>query len=221
MMQSGFLLQILMGTWVTLKVAGCAALLGLCIGLTCAICESFGNRWLRYLVFGFIFLIRGLPELLVLFFVYFGVAALLSNFFNHYVEINPFAASVIALGLIFGAYASQVFRGAFLAIDEGQLEVGIAMGLSRTQLICRILLPQTWRYALPGIGNIWLVLIKDTSIVMLIGLSDLMSKAKIIATSTQAPFTVYLSVAIVYLFITSISQIFLKTLTMQNKAMQP
>jgi len=202
----GFILQILAGTLVTIKLAVCAALFGIGIGLIGASLESIKNPWLRYFAASFIFIIRGLPELLVLFFIYFGVAALLSRLFDQYVDISAFTAGVIALGLIFGAYASQVFRGAFLAIDVGQIEAGKAMGFSRLQIFWRIQLPQAWRHAIPGLGNLWLVLLKDTAIVTLIGLSDMMNQAKIAASTTHQPFTFYFIAAAIYLVITSISQ---------------
>jgi His/Glu/Gln/Arg/opine family amino acid ABC transporter permease subunit len=202
----GFVTLILLGTLVTIKLALCAAVFGTVIGLMGASLESIPNRWLRYLAASFIFIIRGLPELLVLFFIYFGAAVILSSIFGHYVDISAFAAGVIALGLIFGAYASQVFRGAFLAIDKGQLEAGKALGFSRSQIVRRIQIPQAWRHAIPGLGNLWLVLLKDTAIVTLIGLTDMMNQAKVAASTTHQPFTFYLIAAGIYLLITSVSQ---------------
>jgi His/Glu/Gln/Arg/opine family amino acid ABC transporter permease subunit len=203
---NGFLLQLLSGTLITLKVAGCSALIGVAIGLLGALLESIPVRWLRYIAASIIFIVRGLPELLVLFFIYFGLTAILSKLFNRYIDINAFVASVIAMSLIFGAYASQVFRGAFLAIDRGQIEAGRAIGFSRWQVFIHIQIPQGWRHAIPGLGNLWLVLLKDTAIVMLIGLPDLMSQAKIAASTTHQPFTFYLIAAVIYLLITSVSQ---------------
>jgi len=206
MQLNGFYLQILSGTLVTIKLALCAAVFGMAVGLIAASLESIPNRWLRYVAASFIFIIRGLPEILVLFFIYFGAAAILSHLLDHYVDISSFAAGVIALGLIFGAYASQVFRGAFLAIDVGQIEAGKAMGFGRVQILTRIQLPQAWRHAIPGLGNLWLVLLKDTAIVTLIGLSDMMNEAKLAASTTHEPFTFYFIAAVIYLLITSVSQ---------------
>lgn len=203
---NGFILQLLSGTLITIKVAICSATIGMMIGLIAALFESLPVSLLRYPVTSIIFMIRGLPELLVLFFIYFGVAAILANVFHHYVDISSFVAGVTALSLIFGSYASQVFRGAFAAIDHGQIDAGRAMGFTRWQIFTRIEIPQAWRHALPGIGNLWLVLLKDTAIVMLIGLPDLMSEAKIAASTTHQPFTFYLIAAVIYLLITSLSQ---------------
>lgn len=211
----GFFLQLLLGAVMTLKVASVAAIIGIMLGLLGALLESIPNAWIRYPAKSIIFLVRGLPELLVLFFIYFGMTAILSELFHHYIEISPFVAAVTALSLIFGAYASQVFRGAFLAIDRGQLEAGRAIGFSQWQLFMRIQIPQAWRHALPGIGNLWLVLLKDTAIVMLIGLADLMNQAKIAASTTHQPFTFYLAAALIYLFITSVSQTILNYFTIR------
>lgn len=205
-MLNGFFIQMLEGTLITIELAICAALLGMMIGLLGALFESMPIRSIRYPVMSIIFLIRGLPELLVLFFMYFGMATLLSRMFGTYIDINPFVAGTVALGLIFGAYASQVFYGAFSAVDQGQTDAGLAIGFTRWQVFTRIHIPQAWRHAIPGLGNLWLGLIKDTAIVTLIGLSDLMSQAKIAATATYQPFTFYLLAAFIYLVITSISQ---------------
>ncbi len=205
-MLNGFLLQMLNGTFVTIKLSATAALLGMIIGLLGALFESLPIKILRYPATALIFLIRGLPELLILFFMYFGVAALLAWLTNHYIDISPFVAGSLALGLIYGAYASQVFHGAFAAVDIGQMDAGLAVGFTRWQIFTRIQIPQAWRHAIPGLGNLWLGLIKDTAIVTLIGLSDLMSKAKIAATATYQPFTFYLIAAFIYLVITIISQ---------------
>lgn len=210
---NGFILQMFAGTLVTLKLAVCALMLGMTIGLIGAILESTSNRWVRYVAKGFIFLGRGLPELLVLFFIYFGMTAILSKLFHQYIEISSFTAGVVALAIIFGSYASQVFRGAFLAVDQGQKEAGLALGLNSKQIFLRIQLPQAWRHALPGLGNLWMVLLKDTAIVTLIGLTDLMGEAKIASSTTLQPFTFYLAAAGIYLVITYVSHLIIQHLT--------
>lgn len=210
---NGFVLQIILGTWVTIKLAITALSLGLVIGLFGAVIESIRSPFLRYPLASIIFLVRSLPELLILFFMYFGMTALLSKLFNHYVDISAFIAGAIALGLIFGAYASQVFRGAFLAIDAGQIQAAQAMGLTRWQTFRLIEVPQALRHALPGLGNLWLILLKDTAIVTLIGLQDMMNEAKIAATTTNQPFTYYFIAAIIYLLITSFSEQILKVVS--------
>lgn len=209
----GYLIQILAGALVTLKLACSALALGIPLGLLGALGESIPFAPLRYFIKTLFFIIRGLPELLVLFFIYFGVAAILNELFHRYVDINSFVAGAVALSLIFGAYAAQVFRGAFSAIEVGQLDAGKALGLNAWQLFISIQLPQAWRHALPGLGNLWLILLKDTAIVSLIGLADMMSRAKIAAITTHQPFTFYLIAAFIYLFITTCSQKIINLLT--------
>lgn len=209
MQLNGFIWQIFAGTLVTLKLAGCALIAGLMIGLLGALCESMTSKWVKYTAGLLIFVIRGLPEILVLFFIYFGATVLLTDLTGHYFDISAFTAGVTALAMIFGAYASQVFRGAFLAIDHGQVEAGRALGLSTWQIFKRIQVPQAWRHALPGIGNLWLVLLKDTAIVTLIGLTDMMNAAKVAASTTRQPFTYFMIAAGIYLLITQLSQLIL------------
>lgn len=198
--------QILSGAWLTLSLALCALLAGLPIGLAGAALESIQIAWLRWLSAGIIFLVRGLPELLVLFFIYFGLTGMLSSIFHRYIDVSPFAAGVAALALIFGAYASQVFRGAFQAVNRGQIDAACAIGMSSTQIFFRIQSPQAWRHALPGLGNLCMVLLKDTALVSLIGLSEIMNQAKLAASSTHQPFTCYLGAALIYLAIVSVSE---------------
>ena len=202
----GFTNQLLAGTWVTLQVALSALVLGIVFGLAGAAGQSAPNAVIRGFTKTLINIIRGVPELLVLFFVYFGSTTVLSSVFSHYVAVNAFTAGVFALSLIFASYASHTFRGAFLAVGKGQKEAALALGFSKQQTFWHILLPQAWRHALPGLGNLWLVLLKDTALVSLIGLADLMSKAQIASAQTHKPFTFYLAAAVIYLIITTVSE---------------
>jgi His/Glu/Gln/Arg/opine family amino acid ABC transporter permease subunit len=206
---SGFFLQLITGAWITIQLALCALLLGLLLGLLGTAGETCRLSGVRRFVTALISGIRGLPELVVIFLVYFGGTLLFSKLLGHYVNLSPFVAGVLALALLFGAYASQVFHGALLAIPKGQLEAGRALGLNREQLFFHIQLPQMCRHALPGLGNLWLVLLKDTALVSLIGLHDLMNSAQVAASTTHRPFTFYLLASLFYLLITSISQLVL------------
>jgi arginine/ornithine transport system permease protein len=132
--------------------------------------------------------------------------------YDGYIDINPFIAGVSTIGFIFGAYMTETFRGAILAVNKGQLEAGTAYGMSAFMVFRRITLPQMVRHALPGFGNNWLVLIKTTALVSIIGLNDMVRKAGLAAGATRKPFTFYLVVAINYLVITSISIYILKQL---------
>lgn len=201
----GYELQFVAGLWITLKVAVCALIVGLCLGLLGAGAKMSHYRWLAQPVSAFTNLIRGLPELLILFFIYYGNTIILSKLFGSYIEVSAFTASVVSLGLIFGAYATETIRGAYAAIPIGQWESAKAFGFSNLTAFIRIILPQLWIYALPGLGNLWFVLLKDTALVALIGLPDIMRVAQNTSAATQKPFTVYLIAALIYLMLTSLS----------------
>ena len=145
--------------------------------------------------------------------IYFGSAGVLTSiagWFGHdrFVDVGPFTAGVVALGLTFGAYATEVFRGAILAVPKGQIEAAHAFGMDRWLTFRRILLPQVWRIALPGLGNLFLVLLKDTSLVSVIGLAELMRSAQIAVGFTKEPFTFYLAAAVLYLAMTVVASLF-------------
>ena len=125
-------------------------------------------------------------------------------------DVSPFLCGVIALSLLYSAYASQTLRGALKAVPQGQWESGQALGLSKAAIFFRLVMPQMWRHALPGLGNQWLVLLKDTALVSLISVNDLMLQTKSIATRTQEPFNWYIIAAAIYLVITLLSQYILK-----------
>jgi His/Glu/Gln/Arg/opine family amino acid ABC transporter permease subunit len=207
-----YLPQILQGAWLTIQLAFFALILGLILGLLGAAGQLSRNKVVHSIATSIISTIRGIPELLVLFIIYFGGTALVTSIVGHYVDISSFVSGVIGLAFIFGAYSSQVFRGAFLAVPAGQLQAARALGLSRRQTFKIIQLPQAWRHALPGLGNLWLVLLKDTALVSLIGLADIMNKAQLATSATNKPFLFYLTAAFIYLVLTSVSQIFLKKL---------
>jgi arginine/ornithine transport system permease protein len=142
--------------------------------------------------------------------IFFGGQVLINHLaafvgYEEYIDINPFLAGVITIGFIFGAYMTETFRGAILAVPGGQLEAGYAYGMSRFQVFRRILIPQMVRHALPGFGNNWLVLLKTTALVSIIGLDDMVRKASLAAGATRMPFTFYVVVALGFLAFTTIS----------------
>jgi arginine/ornithine transport system permease protein len=129
--------------------------------------------------------------------------------YEEYIEVSAFTAGVLTIGFIYGAYMTETFRGAILAVPPGQLEAGQAFGMSRWQVFREILLPQTIRYALPGFGNNWLVLLKTTALLSIIGLADVLFMAAKAAGSTRQPFTFYLAAALIYLLLTTVSTVLL------------
>lgn len=207
----GYSLQLLKGTVVTLIVAVSSLFLGLILGLVGAAGELSHLKILQKTSRAITTVLRGLPELLIIFALYFGGTALLSSLFQTNVEVNALTAGIIALSLIFGAYATQTFRGGFLAISKGQREAAQALGLSQWRVFKQVLLPQAFKHALPGLGNLWLVLLKDTALVSLIGLADLMNTAQLAASTTRKPFTFYFVAALIYLALTTASQFGIRT----------
>lgn len=210
---NGYELQLLYGLKITLTLAVCALLLGVVLGLLGAAAGLSRFYYLRNSVGLLVSFIRSLPELLILFFIYYGGAELIHALIGYYVNISPFVAGVVALGVVFGAYATQVFQGALMAVSHHQIEAAAALGFSNKQTFFLIYLPQAWKHALPGLGNLWVTLLKDTSIVTLIGLTDMMNVTKLAAAATGEPFNWYLFASGVYLFITSTSEWLLKRYT--------
>lgn len=200
----GFGHLLLAGTWITIKLAFTSLFFGLILGLLGAAAKLSPIRALRWIATTYTTLIRGIPELLLVLIIYFGTTEILLRLFDQYIEISAFAAGVTALSIAFGAYATEVFRSALQEIPKGQRESAMAMGLNRWQTFTRILMPQLWRIAIPGLGNLFLVLLKDTALVSVIGLDDLMRQAYVAAGFTKLPFTFYLAAAFIYLLLTII-----------------
>ncbi|WP_313009816.1 arginine ABC transporter permease ArtQ [Atlantibacter hermannii] len=211
----------------TVGLAVCALIIGLALAMLFAVWESAKWRPVAWIATALVTMFRGLPEILVVLFIYFGSSQLLLLLSDGFTlnlgfaqipvrmeianfDVSPFLCGVIALSLLYAAYASQTLRGALKAVPVGQWESGQALGLSKTAIFFRLVMPQMWRHALPGLGNQWLVLLKDTALVSLISVNDLMLQTKSIATRTQEPFTWYIVAAAIYLVITLISQYILK-----------
>ncbi len=208
----GFGAQLLVGTALTIELAFASAALGMLIGLGLAGLKLSRSRLGRGLADLFTTVFRGVPELIIVLLVYFGASIALTNLSDLFggedpVELHPFLAGTLAMGLAFGAYASEVFRGALQALPRGQVEAARAFGMSRSLAFRRIGLPQMWRFALPSLGNIFLVLLKDTSLVSVIGLEELMRKTAIAVSNTKEPFTFYLAAAVIFLAMTVVSMI--------------
>jgi His/Glu/Gln/Arg/opine family amino acid ABC transporter permease subunit len=204
----GYLINIFHGAWITLAVALVSLALALAIGLPVANMRLSRNPLLRLPSTMYTTLFRGVPDLVLMFFLFYGgqevVNQITDRFGLDYFEINPFIAGCVTLGLIFGAYMAETFRGAILAIPHGQIEAAQAFGLTRRRIFRRIIFPQMLRNALPGVGNNWLVLLKTTALVSIIGLSDMVFRADLAAKKTM-PFFFYIVVAGIFLVFTSLS----------------
>lgn len=202
-------------TLMTLGLAVSSLIVGLLLSMFFVVLETNKFACVRKPVSVVIALLRGLPEIIVVFLIYFGATELVEKITGEYVEFSAFGCGVAALSLIFATYASQSLRGAIQAIPLGQWESAAALGLSRRYAFLHIIMPQVWRHALPGLSNQWLVLLKDTALISLIGVSDLMRQAELINTNTHQPFTWYGLAALIYLIITIISQVFIRKLELR------
>ena len=209
--------SILEGTLLTIEVSLAALGLAMLLGMLGALAKLSAYRPLRIIAQTYTTIIRGIPDLVLMLLVFFGGQVFINQMaplvgYEEYVDINPFIAGVSTIGFIFGAYMTETFRGGILAVPKGQIEAAYAYGMTRLQMFVRILLPQMVRHAIPGFGNNWLVLVKTTALVSIIGLDDMVRKASLAAGATRMPFTFYLVVAVNYLIITSISVYLLKWL---------
>ena len=202
-MFGGYLPFILEGMLWTIALSVASLIGGLILGILFAMGELHPLKRISVPVLGVTGVLRGLPEIVVLFFCYFGGTIILTHLFKHYVGINSFSAGVFSLALIFGAYASQVFRGAFYQIPQGQFDARDALGFSKKKGFINIILPQMLHHARPGLSNLWLILLKDSSLVSLIGLGEMMNNIGLAASNTHEPFVFYSLAAILYLGLTS------------------
>ncbi|WP_339461440.1 ABC transporter permease [Pseudomonas sp. EA_105y_Pfl2_R69] len=216
-MLHGYGSTILEGAWLTLSLALTSMTLAITLGLVGAAFRLSPLKWLALLGEGYATIIRGIPDLVLILLIFYGGQDLVNRAaplfgYHQYIDINPFIAGVCTMGFIFGAYLSETFRGAFMAIAKGQAEAGAAYGMSGMQVFWRILVPQMIRFAIPGFTNNWLVLTKATALISVVGLQDMMFKAKNAADATREPFTFFLAVAALYLLLTTVSLLALRLL---------
>ncbi|MBX3530828.1 MAG: ABC transporter permease [Rhizobiaceae bacterium] len=202
--------EIASGVVVTVTLALATLPLGLAIGFFVALGKQSSEPSLRLAANIYTTLFRGLPELLTLFIIYYGAQIALQQFVRLFsatasIEINSFAAGMVALGVVFSSYASEVFLSAFRAIPRGQYEGGYAIGLSHWKTMRLVVLPQLVRIALPGLGNLWLILLKDTALVSVVGLSDIVRQTGIAARVTKEAFLFYGIACLLYLVLAVIS----------------
>jgi His/Glu/Gln/Arg/opine family amino acid ABC transporter permease subunit len=207
-----------------LEGAGVTILVGLC-SLVIAVVLGFLGAWAKLskstvankFANAYTTLIRGVPDLVLMLLLFYGGQQLLNDVGHStglwgYVDINHFTAGVGTIGFIFGAYMTETFRGAILAVPRGEIEAGIACGMSPLQVFLRVIWPQMVRHALPSFTNNWLVMIKTTALVSVLGLHELVYNANAIGRKFRDPFTFLLVVLILYLILTAVSEFGLRRL---------
>lgn len=201
----GFVVQFVNGLKTTVLLALVSGALGMALGLLAAAGRLSRWRVVSTAVGFYTTIIRGVPELIIILLIYFGGTVAISAFFGRYVEVNAFLAGVVSLTVVFGAYTAEIFRGAVLSIPVGQIEAARSLGLHPWQTWLLVILPQMLRIALPALANQWISLVKETSLISIVGLTDIMRVAAIGAGSLRAPLTFYLAASALYLALTSLA----------------
>lgn len=204
--------EIASGVWMTIALAAVTLPVGLIIGFLIALAAQSEDKLLRLAAGIYTTIFRGLPELLTLFLIYYGLQILIQALlswvgYNERIEINAFVAGVAALSVVFSSYASEVLLSAFRAIPRGQYEAGDSLGLHRWRTMRLIVLPQLIRIALPGLTNLWLILLKDTSYASAIGLAEILRQTGIAARVSKEAFFFYGIACLLYLILATISSV--------------
>ena len=218
-----YLPAILKGTLVTIAVSLCSVVLAVILGLLGAWGKLARSRAANSVTGAYTTLIRGVPDLVLMLLLFYGGQQLLNDLgaattWWGYIEINHFTAGVFTIGFIYGAYMTETFRGAYLSIPRGEVEAGIACGMSGGLVFRRIVWPQLVRYALPGFGNNWLVLLKTTALVSVLGLHELVWESFTAGRSTRQLFTFFFVALAIYLVLTAVSDIGLRWLDRRYSA---
>lgn len=197
------------GALVTIALALVSLIFATALGALAAAGRIGGGPVARTAVFAYTSIVRGVPDLVMILLVYFGGQRLFNFLLGLFgigsITLSPFWAGVIAIGFIYGAYLAETFRGAYMTIPKGQIEAGQALGLRGSALIGKVMIPQLVRFALPGYGNVWQVLVKSTAVVSVIGLNDLVGLANDAGKTAREPFLFLSAVMLVYLLITFVS----------------
>ena len=201
---------LMMAVLVTVALSVLGYLLGAIIGVLAAWAKISGGRTLRGVADAYTTIIRGIPDLLVIYLFYFGGSAAVTaigRFFGAqgFVGFPAFLAGVLAIGISCGAHHTEVFRGAFRAVAKGELEAASACGMGQALKFRRIIAPLALRHALPGLGNVWQVALKESALISVVGVVDILRQAQIGAGSTGLPFNFYLIAGALYLLISSVS----------------
>ena len=202
--------ELLIATLMTLAVSITAMLIGFVFALIFTPLKLSKNKFLNLIANFYTTVIRGVPELLVIYLFFFGgssaimfVASIFG--YNDYIEINAFLTGAFSIGIISGAYSTEVFRGAIQSIDKGQFEASNVLGFNKVTSFFKIILPQMLRLSIPNLSNVWQITLKDTSLISVTGLVEIMRQSYIAAGSTRDPLFFYSFAGILYLLLTFLS----------------
>ena len=202
--------ELLIATIMTIAVSITAMLIGFLFALIFTPLKLSKSKFLNLIGNCYTTVIRGVPELLVIYLFFFGgsgaVMYVASIFgYNEYIEINAFITGSFAIGIISGAYSTEVFRGAIQSIDKGQFEASKVLGLKKPIHFFKVIMPQMLRLAIPNLSNVWQITLKDTSLISVTGLVEIMRQSYIAAGSTRDPLFFYSFAAFLYLLLTYLS----------------
>lgn len=217
------------GAILTIELAVLSLILAFILGLLGALGKMSRNKVAKGIATTYTTIIRGVPDLVWMMLLFFGGQIVVNAFFDWvydfsngeidiFLPFNEFTSGVLTIGFIFGAYMTETFRGAFMSVDNGQIEAGKAYGMSSLQIFKRIMFPQMMRHAIPGIANNWQVLLKTTALVSIIGLADMVRLATEAAKTTGQPFKFLLPVALVYLLFAALSDVVFRRLDVRYSA---
>ena len=206
----GWLDDFFWAAMVVVRVFAASLVMATLLGLIGSAAKLSKIRIAKGIANAYTIVFRGTPEMLVLLIIYFGSAITLTTIAQifdpdiKFVDIPPFWAGALAIALVVGSYMTETFRGAFLGVDPGQVEAARALGISNFQTFIYVRTPQMWRLALPNFGNHMLSLMKDTALISVIGLEEIVFVAEMATTVTLKPFTMYFIVALIYLAISTV-----------------
>lgn len=179
------------GVWIAVQITVLSVMLGMVIGIAVAFLRIYGSKPVKRLVEGYEWVFRGVPQLVLLFIIYFGVPEL-------GISISPFLSVVLGLGLCSSAYQAQIFRGAILSIGSEQMEAGLSLGLSKTRTLFFVILPQAVRLSLPGFTNEFTIVLKDSPLAYAVGIAEILKRGRDLILISFRPFEIYLAAAIIY-----------------------
>ena len=187
---------LLAGAGVTIEITAIAVGLGFIFGLITSVCRLSGVKVLQVIAVCYVNIIRGTPMLVQIFLIYFALPLVIGE------RINPFVAAVAACSINSGAYVSEIFRAGIQSVDKGQMEAGRSLGLSWMQTMRYVILPQAFKHVIPPLGNEFISMTKETSLVSVIGFEELTRRGQLIIAKTYGSFEIWLTVAAIYLVMT-------------------